>query len=994
MSIRRETIRPTRVLAGITAAVLGLAAALVPVAAYGADLVDDWDDLVAAVAVGGEHEVTLDADLSAPAGADLGLVGGDDLTLDLNGHHLQIGQDGAPADDRAGIHVPLGAEVTITDSAGGGKLTVTGGDSAPAIGAKGDVGTIRIQSGTIVARGGRLGAGIGGGHAGPAGTIIITGGTVTASSPQSGAGIGGGLQNLASGSVTISGGTVTATGGLGGAGIGGGNNGAGGIPVTISGGRVTATGHTYAAGIGGGANAAGSTIVISGGIVTAHGGSNAAAIGAGWDTINKTQLFGRGTLTLHGTAYNTPPANGVSGTGVAAPGRGGVVTLVAADQSFRTTTSTFNSGGRLLLEFGWVVSLDANGGTPADPDTVFVPVFETVALPDLTRDGHLLADWRVDTVDGAVWDPDALPASDLDLVARWLELFSLDYDLAGGTLAEALPAGYHVESDPITLAEPERAGHVFTGWTGTGLASPTRTVTIPTGSTGDRSYVATWEADTPTNLTLPTISGDTGLGDTLTADPGTWDLPDLDFTYQWYRGATAISGATSPTYTITADDHLETLSVEVTATRSGDDRYTPATERSAGLALSEWVLDPTPVPVVDGDVRVGSTLTADPGTWGPGAVALSYQWRLDGEDVAGADSATFIPRPADVGRELTVAVTGSRDGYAPVTRESVPVEVGPGVITLGTPGFGGSFKIGTEVWTTAPTPTPATATVTLQWLRDGVPIPGATGERYLLTSDDAGAGIRVRATATLDGYADTSKQSAAFMPAAGDFTVLSAPGIAGTAGVGHELTLEPATWSPEPQSVGVRWLRDDVAIDGATASTYTLTAADEGAVIRAEQTAHAVSEGTDLSYVARSAGVTVDAMPAGTPVAPDAGDLVAGNRNGVTSSRSGSSATLEIPGVDDGRWVYVYGFSVPAELGWHRVSGGQVTLSVAALDAGEHRLAVLTADGSLAGWAPLAALPTMATTGGAVAFGLLGAAALLILAGLGIALARRRPGVA
>jgi len=96
MSIRRETIRPTRVLAGITAAVLGLAAALVPVAAYGADLVDDWDDLVAAVAVGGELEVTLDADLSAPAGADLGLVAGDDLTLDLNGHHLQIGQDGAP----------------------------------------------------------------------------------------------------------------------------------------------------------------------------------------------------------------------------------------------------------------------------------------------------------------------------------------------------------------------------------------------------------------------------------------------------------------------------------------------------------------------------------------------------------------------------------------------------------------------------------------------------------------------------------------------------------------------------------------------------------------------------------------------------------------------------------------------------------------------------------------------------------------------------------
>ena len=37
----------------------------------------------------------------------------------------------------------------------------------------------------------------------------------------------------------------------------------------------------------------------------------------------------------------------------------------------------------------------------------------------------------------------------------------------------------------------------FTGWTGTGLETATTDVVIPAGSTGDRSYTATWEQIAP-----------------------------------------------------------------------------------------------------------------------------------------------------------------------------------------------------------------------------------------------------------------------------------------------------------------------------------------------------------------------------------------------------------------------------------------------------------------------------------------------------------------
>ena len=72
--------------------------------------------------------------------------------------------------------------------------------------------------------------------------------------------------------------------------------------------------------------------------------------------------------------------------------------------------------------------------------------------------------------------------------------YTITYDLADGTLAEANPQVYTIESDPITLIIPTKSGYTFAGWTGTGLDAATVTVTIAKGSTGNRAYTATWTA--------------------------------------------------------------------------------------------------------------------------------------------------------------------------------------------------------------------------------------------------------------------------------------------------------------------------------------------------------------------------------------------------------------------------------------------------------------------------------------------------------------------
>ena len=89
---------------------------------------------------------------------------------------------------------------------------------------------------------------------------------------------------------------------------------------------------------------------------------------------------------------------------------------------------------------------------------------------------------------------------DLDYVATFAPItYAITYDLAGGTVATANPATYNVESAAITLVNPTREGYTFAGWTGTGLDAASTTVTIPAGSTGDRTYTATW---TPITYTI------------------------------------------------------------------------------------------------------------------------------------------------------------------------------------------------------------------------------------------------------------------------------------------------------------------------------------------------------------------------------------------------------------------------------------------------------------------------------------------------------------
>jgi hypothetical protein len=264
---------------------------------------------------------------------------------------------------------------------------------------------------------------------------------------------------------------------------------------------------------------------------------------------------------------------------------------------------------------------------------------------------------------------------------------------------------------------------------------------------------------------VPTISGTATVGDAFTANPGTWAPATATLSYQWLRGGVAIAGATSRIYRLTALDSGKELSVTVVGTETG---YTSVSKTSSAKTIAAAPVDKpftaTPVPTISGTATVGDAFTANPGTWAPGTVALTYQWLRGGVAISGATSRIYRLVALDSGSELTVTVTGTEAGYSTVSETSAmkliaAAPVGKVFTATPVPTISGTATVGDALTVNPGTWAPGTVTLTYQWLRGGVPIAGATSRIYRLVALDSGKELTVTVTGAETGYSSVSKTS-------------------------------------------------------------------------------------------------------------------------------------------------------------------------------------------------------------------------------------------
>ena len=158
---------------------------------------------------------------------------------------------------------------------------------------------------------------------------------------------------------------------------------------------------------------------------------------------------------------------------------------------------------------GYTITMDLNGGS-GETALLYTVIDDEFALPTPTRNGYEFVGWTGEGI--------TMPQTSVKIpkgstgnkayTANWQVIkYTIITLLEGGNAGSSGAYAYTVE-ETFMLPTPTRTGYTFLGWTGEGITTPQPNVTIPKGSTGDKTYIENWEL-TEYNITMD-LSGGSG----------------------------------------------------------------------------------------------------------------------------------------------------------------------------------------------------------------------------------------------------------------------------------------------------------------------------------------------------------------------------------------------------------------------------------------------------------------------------------------------------
>ena len=433
----------------------------------------------------------------------------------------------------------------------------------------------------------------------------------------------------------------------------------------------------------------------------------------------------------------------------------------------------------------------------------------------------------------------------------------------------------------------------------------------------------------PVSSAPPTITGTARVGSALTGAIGTWTAtPAATATQNWYSctaavatatstqpsTCSAISGATTTTYTPVTADAARFISFAVTETNTTGS----VTMWSVTTAAVTAAPVNTVAPTISGTGLIAGVMTATTGTWtGTPAATYAYAWHRCTTRVtvasatiptgcvaiATATAATYTLAAADAGQFVDVRVTATNSAGSATMWSISTAGVGSIPTNSVAPTVTGTASVGSTltgaIGTWAATPA---ATVTQNWYQctaaigaavSALPgtctaISGATATTYVPVAGDAGKFLSFAVTETnISGALTRWSVTTAAITQAPSNTI--APTISGTGLIGAVETATTGTWigTPAP-TYTYAWHRCTArikatsatipagctAITGATAATYTLAAADAGLYIDVKVTA-TNSAGTASIWTLSTGGVGT--LPVATVVPSISGTASVGS---------------------------------------------------------------------------------------------------------------------
>ena len=342
--------------------------------------------------------------------------------------------------------------------------------------------------------------------------------------------------------------------------------------------------------------------------------------------------------------------------------------------------------------------------------------------------------------------------------------------------------------------------------------------------------------------------------------------------YQWQKNGSNISGANSSSYT-----------TPVTSSADNGAVFTVNVSNSAGTAASTNAtltvnIGPsiTTQPAASQTITAGQTVSF--GVVASGTAPLSYQWKKNGSNIAGATSSTYTTPAmavADSGAVFTVEISNMA---GTVSSNSATVTVNPVAVAPAITVQPGSLSVTAGQTATFSVTARGTAPVSYQWRKNGSNIAGATSSSYTTpatSSDDNGALF----TVIVSNSALTVTSSDATLTVNVVPTISTQP-ASQTVTAGQTVSFGVVATGTAPLSY--QWRKNGSNISGATLSMYTTPATvdgDNGAVFTV------VISNVAGTVTSNSATVTVNPAPVAPAITAQPGSL---------SVTAGQTATFSV----------------------------------------------------------------------------------------------------
>lgn len=232
--------------------------------------------------------------------------------------------------------------------------------------------------------------------------------------------------------------------------------------------------------------------------------------------------------------------------------------------------------------------------------------------------------------------------------ARFSQRWYLDGEVQSTTSTTFTPKPEHAGSTLEVVATGSKAGY--------------QPVTV-------RSVATTISASGIT-ATAPRISGTARVGQRLSGTVSGWSPSGLSYTFTWKAGTKVLKSGTdnaSRSLVVPASARGQRIVLSVEATRAG---YTTTSRDSAATAVVTPGVLTSATPRITGTAKVGSTLRATTGSWGPSPVTLTYRWYADGKLMSGGTKSSITLGTGHRGKRIVLKVTGAKQGYTSVTKAS------------------------------------------------------------------------------------------------------------------------------------------------------------------------------------------------------------------------------------------------------------------------------------------------------------------------------------